>query len=1122
MRKLKLLLAAALMLSGHFLWAQTNEITGKVTDDKGNPMLGVTVNVKNSRTGTTTAPDGSFKINAAPNSVLVISAIGFEQKEIKVGSQTNLNLISLVQDTKIMSEVVVTGTGVATSKRKLGISVESITADKLPQVPAATLDQAIIGKIPGAQISSVSGNPGDKVNIVLRGINTVQGGTRPLIMLDGIEIPFEELNTLDMGQVERVEVVQGAASAAIYGAQGANGVIQIFSKRGVKGRLNINVSSSYATNKYINAGDFGKADKHPYLTDASGNIIAAGSDPSLGYSAGDKLQIDPVLGYIVGSNSIAYRYGSNVPGLTSTIPGLTANYTRYGILDPRNTSDQPYVGNLHYYDHFAEVFRSAPSRNNSVSLSGGSDRMDFNFAVSNNRTNSALLKDNGYLDKTNVMLNLGMEVFKNFTIRTTTNLAYTHNTMHPRLGASGGSYFGLGTNNANVDGVYGFLNTSPFFSLEDTIVGGYKASYQTASFTSINAFNPFYRLEYAQADGKRYDVIQNFEANYRVNRFVSLNARYGISYKNENDVWTFLNQSLNANTIDQASYVSWYNGDETGELDNWQYNTTRQNFLGTATIKTDFEKDFNIRIPLQTNTLLGYDYRKNVYKEFDTWGQTLPLTPPYNFASVSSSHMATEFTDGTGRPMDYKETFVTYGFLFDQRIDVGNYGGVTGGFRTDYSSAFGSGNKPFTFPHFNGYLNLQSFKFWNGINNVISAFKVRAAYGQAGIQPGAFDRYPTLVPQPTGNETSYANQTKAKNPNLDVEVSTEKEIGTDMSFKLASGDWLKSVNLSFTYWKRNTDNAIYYQNVPPSTGAPQLLTNAIALHSNGWQVAINIPVVSSKDLTWDFTTNIGHQTSIIDKVTGGDIPLLSYAGSSGLVLAAGRKIGEIYGYKALTSVSELRSDGKTPFIDPANQGDYEIVDGRVVNKTTKAIFFSDEAQSLGDPNPKLTTSFINSFTYKGYVTFGFQFDWIDGSHLYNQTNEWMYRDGISKDFTKPVTINGETGAYTAYYASAYYALGTTAKGVGNNVTKDYFYRDASFVRLRNISLGVDFSRFVKKDWLKKCQLILSGRNLLTFTNYDGMDPEISSGASNSAFDRGIDHSTIPNMKSYQVTLNLGF
>ena len=134
----------------------------------------------------------------------------------------------------------------------------------------------------------------------------------------------------------------------------------------------------------------------------------------------------------------------------------------------------------------------------------------------------------------------------------------------------------------------------------------------------------------------------------------------------------------------------------------------------------------------------------------------------------------------------------------------------------------------------------------------------------------------------------------------------------------------------------------------------------------------------------------------------------------------------------------------------------------------------------------------------------------------------MYRDGISSDFAKRVTINGESGAWTAYYASAYYALGTTAKGVGNNVTKDYFYHDASFVRLRNVALGIDFSKIANKDWLKKCQLVFSGRNLLTFTKYDGLDPEISSGASNSAFDRGIDHSTIPNLKAYQVTLNLGF
>jgi len=1108
MRKLLNCLAGLVCL-GHTAFCQTIEVSGKISDEKGVPVAGASVQEKNSKKGTTSDANGLFKLVTKPGTALVVSSIGYDKQQLP--ASTTLTIV-MTASNQALSEVVVTGVGAATSKRKLGISVESLTADKLPPVPAATLDQALIGKIPGAQISSVSGNPGDKVNIVLRGINTVQGGTRPLVMLDGAEIPFENLTTLDLSQVERVEVVQGAASSSLYGAQGANGVIQIFTKKGVKGRLSINVSSSLTSNSFINAGDFGKADKHPYLTDSKGNIIAAGSNSSLGYNAGDLLKIDPVLGIITGSNSIAYKYGSDIAGLTNSIPGLTQSYTRYGILDPRNKADQAYTGNLHYYDHFSQVFQSATSRNNSLSISGGSEKVDFNFAFANNHTTSPMLKNNGYLDRTNLTMNVGFEVFKNFTLRSITSLAYTKNTLHPRLGAPGGGGFGLGLSNADVGGVYGFLNTSPFFSLTDTITGGNYASYQRASFLSVNAFNPYYRLQYTSGDSKRYDITQNLEANYKVNRFLTLNAKYGISYKNENDVWTIYNQSLNANTEDQGSWTSVFASDETGEIDNWQYNNTKQNFNVTAAIRTDFEKDFNIHFPLQTTTLGGFDYRRNDYKELDTWGETMPFNPPFNLLATQAQHTSADFI----------QPFVTFGYLLDQRFDFGNYGGITAGFRTDYSSTFGAGSKPFTFPHFNAYVNLPSFSIFSSLRNTIPALKLRAAYGKAGIQPGAFDRYPQLVLQPTGNELAYTNPTLQRNPNLNVEVSLEKEIGTDLTFNIAKGSWLTSANVAFTYWSRKTENAIFPQNVPLSTGAPTLLTNAIGLSSHGWQLAVNIPVLSSKDLKWDLTFNMGHQVSMIDKVAGGDIPLTTAAGSTGLVLAAGRKIGEIYGYKALTSVSQMRSDGKTPFIDPATQGDYEIVNGRVVNKKTYAIFFSDEATSLGDPNPKFTSSLISSLTWRNTISFGFQFDWIKGAHLYNQTAEWMYRDGISNDFTKPVTINGQTGAFSAYYASAYYALGNTAKGVGNNVTKDYFYYDASFIRLRNVSIGIDFASFAKQEWLKKCQLVFSGRNLLTFTKYPGMDPEISSGASNSAFDRGIDHSTIPNLKSYQVTLNLGF
>ena len=135
----------------------------------------------------------------------------------------------------------------------------------------------------------------------------------------------------------------------------------------------------------------------------------------------------------------------------------------------------------------------------------------------------------------------------------------------------------------------------------------------------------------------------------------------------------------------------------------------------------------------------------------------------------------------------------------------------------------------------------------------------------------------------------------------------------------------------------------------------------------------------------------------------------------------------------------------------------------------------------------------------------------------------MFRDGINSDFTKPITINGETGAWSAYYASAYYALGKTASGVGNNVTKDFFIEDGSYWRLRNLSLGIDFASIIKLKSIKKLQLVFTGRNLLTFTKYSGFDPEINSAVgTNSAFDRGVDHSTIPNLKSYSVALNVTF
>ena len=1089
------LLASCLFLGTAL--AQNLTINGKVTDEKGDPISGASVQVKGTRTGATVNPDGSFTVKAAGGASLVVSALGYESKTVAAAANLTVKLAS---DVKSLSEVVVTGSGVATSKRKLGIAVESVTADKLPAAPSASIDQALVGKIPGASISSISGNPGDPVNIVLRGINTVQGGTKPMILLDGIEIRSTDIQSLDLSNVERVEVVQGAASASIYGAQGANGVIQIFSKKGKRGATQINIASSYAVNEFVNVGNFNKSKLNPYLHNAAGELVS---------TSGALVTVDPIwgVGGSASSKSIAYQYGGAA---------------RYGILDPRNANQYPYTASVPWYDHFKQMFQQGSTLNTSLNISGGSDKSDYAISISNNHTNTAVMTDvNGYLERTNLTANIGTELFKNFKIRSITQLVYQKNTMAPGLGFGSGGTDGqsLGSNGQ----VYSFLNTSPFFNLQVIDpVSGQRPANQYARFLSVNGYNPYYQATHSDAREDKVDVIQNFEATYKVNKFVDISAKYGLNYRSFKDYVIYPNQTAEENG---SFWEYWAGGgnDNSGQITSYDYTSNFKNFLSTVNIKTDFEKDFGFKIPLTTNTQFGFDHRKQDQHYVGMYGNSLPVAPPINFTSTQTQAINT----------DYRVPFVTYGFLVNQKFDYSNFIGLTAGLRSDYSSTFGAGSKPFTFPHADLYFLASQMDWWKGkLQDVVPFFKLRAAYGEAGIQPGAFDRYPVLNQQPIGNNVTYSFSNPSRNPNLNVEVSKETEFGTDFTINTNSNsNWLKSINGSFTYWKRSSANVIYSIAVPLSTGASGILDNAIDMSSHGTQFSLNMPIYSSKNLNWDFTTNYGTQVSMIDAISGGaTIPLTSSAGSTNVVLVAGKPIGQIYAYPVVRSLDQVRTDGSAYFTDAMkSSGRYVVVKDPVyggnvvVDTATKGAMIGSEQLPLGDPSPKFSMSFINNITYKDFINLNFQFDWINGAHLYNQTKEWMYRDGISNDFDKVVNIPGFTpAAWTAYHGSFYYALWGSTRGVGNNVTKDYFLEDASFVRLRNISLSIDLAKTNTFKKFRKLQLVFTGRNIMTWTKYTGMDPEISSGAVNSSFDRGIDHSTMPNTKSYQIGLNIGF
>ncbi|ULQ55155.1 SusC/RagA family TonB-linked outer membrane protein [Flavihumibacter rivuli] len=1065
MRRL-LFLGAMLLMVFQLAVAQTVEVTGRVVDDKGNPIPGVSVTERSTKKGTSTDANGNFKISVQQGAVLNFTSIGFDSKSV-TASGSILNVVLGTSNTAL-SEVVVTGTGVGTTKKKLAIAVESVTADKLPQTVNADVGSALVGKIAGAQISSVNGSPGAPVNILLRGINSINGGTRPMILVDGVEVNATGLESLDLSAYERIEVVQGPAAASIYGAQGANGVIQLFTKKGRSGKVNIDFNSSVAVNQLLNIGGVQKAKKHAFRVNANGEVVAGNGTP---------LSWDEETG--------SY--------LTNPVFNLINKDSKY---------ENFYNKNLLWYDHYDMFFVDGTTYNNSLSINGSKDRFDFNIIASDNRQKT-VFKDNGDFSRTNLTVNLGAELAKGLRLRTTTQLIYTNSTL---LDPDGRNMF------------YAINNARPFADFTRKDAAGFYSPYYGDA-VGVNHYNFNYIRENADVRDQTIDIVQSFNLNYKLPKFVELDAKYGINRSELNSRYQIYDQqhSVGAEFYGyQAEYYSprvsyhdpAYANAASGEINQGQYITTFQNLNTSATIRFNFEDDFKMNFPLMSTTQVGWDYRKRDYNQYITYGGDAPDFTPYRATNMGVYKTVSDFV----------QEFATYGYYVNQRFDWSDWAGASVGFRSDYSSAFGRGSKPQTFPRGDAYVRLSGLNFWSNskLANTWTDFKIRAAYGEAGIQPGAYDRFPVLSTGVMGTQSYLSTPVSNANPDLRVEVAKELEIGADFGFRLGKGDWFRNLNLAVTYWTRRSEDVIDRVDVAPSTGAGRILTNSMELKSDGIQASLNLGVYNTKDLNWNFTALFSKQNSIVDKILGdAEIIKTSNAGSTQYVIKAGEQIGQIYGFLFLNDVNALKPDG-TPWIPKDQQANYEVAsNGYVVDKARRVPYVTPTTMPLGDPNPKFNMSFINDFNFKGYLTFGIQFDWVYKSYLYNQTKQWMYRDGIHKDYDNEITIDGQTAAWSAFYRGAY------AERRANG-TKSYFMEDATFLRLRNLNIGFDFAKFFKMKSFTRLQLVLTGRNLWTKTNYTGMDPEVSSGSINSSWDRAVDHNTIPNLKTYQVGLNVGF
>lgn len=1025
--------------------AQERTITGVVKDDAGLPLNVVSVMIKGTSHGVATDFDGNYRIKVPNNkAVLVFSQIGMKTVEKVVGKANNIDVI-LREEAQELGEVVVTGVGVATDKRKVAISVDAVSEKSLKRTPVKSIDDALSGKIAGAQIQSTSGQPGQQANIILRGINSLST-TQPMVIVDGVEVNTSNyaltsgssavssrLADLDLSNVERVEVIQGAAAATIYGAQGANGVIQIFTKKGKKGeRTEITYNSSLSVDEAL-TGNLSFAQKHPYKTDKEGYIIDGQNKRPI--------KVDPETGYW-------------------TKPDPTVKDTTANIYSYKEKT----------YDHLKQYYKTAYTTQHSVNVTGAAGNVDYAIGASLLDQTSPV---NGSYKKKNLSANVGVEVFKGLTLRSNTQLINSKNTT---AGVNGRSSI--------YSGVGGALGTPAYVDLHfrDT-AGKSPVHYDPDS----NEVSPFYIYENQSNLAETNRVIQSINANYKFSKNLDFDYKYGYDHTRY-DNSEFIKNQKNTNT--PGSGISPLDGQLTERF----IRHTLQNSLLSAYLRLDFQRDLKWKLPIQSTTQLSYDWRKDNYYRLTATGSGYGVEPPFTISSANTSTSS-----------DFEQEFVTFGYLVNQKFDYANLFGVSVGVRSDFSSAFGEGGKPFTFPRADAYFRIADLLKLEKVTEL----KLRGAYGEAGIQPDAYDRLITLSNDKLGDKGYYYLPTTARNPELEVQKSKELEVGLDYGFRLGEG-WFHRLSGNVVYWDRKSFGTIYNIETPPSLGAQELTTNAIDLSSNGIQASLDLGLFSNDKVDWTFSARFSKGETVVDKISNGKRIVVGITGGGQSTLNEGERVGTFFGYKPLSSLTQTNSKGER-YIADADLNNYQLVNGMVVNKQSKEVIFSTEQEKMGDATPDFTMSFFNDITFAKKLTFSVQVDWTKGGDIYNGTKQRMYFNRTHGDLDTPIPVDKNL-PYTNYYVSLY------NKGQATS----YFIEDGSYVRVRNVSLSYDMTDILKETFIKGLTLTASVRNLLTFTNYSGLDPEAVGVSLNNPLYRGIDLYTFPNMRTVTMALNVRF
>lgn len=983
---------------------QNLKVSGVVTDEAGEPLIGVSVLVKGTTLGNITDLNGRFSLDVPEGSILEISYIGYKTQSIKAQREP-MNIV-LKEDAQKLDEVVVVGFGTQ-KKVNLTGSVSAVTGDDISKRPVANAAILLQGQIPGLRVNQGLGQPGGEgTSFRIRGQGTFSSaGSDPLILINGVP---GSMTNLDPSVIESVSVLKDAASAAIYGARAANGVILVTTKQGAVGDK---VHISY-----------------------HGNV---------GLHTPTKL-------YDRVTNSVEYMELANLAWKNS---GTGKQYTQDQINLYRNNVGDPQYPNFDWQDY---MFRTAVVQTHNLSMAGSTEKTTYNVAL-NFVDQPGTMRGFKYR-KYNATIDLTARITNFIKVGTYANLMYGE-TEQPRQGQN--------------DAFLSTLSQAPTYMpwLPDDGTGIRRWTSSAYSFESHNKNMP------AIIGDNAMKRDNNFDINAQL--WLEINLAKGLTWYTKGAARLQSNKSKDWRGSTTYTY-DYHTGERSSELDKGglglsvgdgrRFYTNLYSYLKYDLSLVDNAHNFSL--------MVGYNQESEKYETLNAYRKDfafdLPVLNAGGTADWSNSGGEEEWAIQSlfGRfNYDFKERY-----LFEANM------------RYDGTSRISDENRWGVFPSFSVAWRATEEEFIKNLNlNWLNNFKLRGSWGQLGNQNiglypyqamiSGVDDYP-FTKTSDGVIIGY-QQTAYANRNIKWETTTITDIGFDLQV-------FDGLSVTFDWYKKTTDDILRSSQVSSLLGLSAPTVNNGSVENKGIEVALNYANMVKGGTFRGFRYNAGvYFDRSRNKLTEfGAEEIGSYS-----IKREGLPYDEYYMLECIGVFADQAEINASPkqFNDNTQPGDLKYKDISGPDGKPDGVIDNYDRRTFSGRFPGFEYGINASATWKGFDLSLIGQGVADKKYY---TTDWgvqpfMQGSSPNKDYIKHMWT--EENPYGAKHPKLYWQ---DMGGGKNTRPNSYYLKDASFFRLKNLTLGYTLPRvWTEKANISKVRIYFSGDNLLTLTPYKGLDPE---------------------------------